>query len=114
MANYPQYQVQNDLLETMRSKNQEWFRDCVLYDMYLKNMNDKPKSPVMMKATFNKMLLDQSMLRRSWIEHKIDGSGYVIYKIRGRACFGDSCGFSDYYVKAKKILDSRKPRNWYK
>ena len=72
MANYPQYQVQTDLLEAMRSKNQEWFRDCVLYDMYLQNMNDKPKSPVMGEAIFNKMLLDQSKCLISPLVRKYD------------------------------------------
>ena len=112
MANYPQYQVQTDLLETMRSKNQEWFRDCVLFDMYLQNMNDKPKSPVMKRPTFNKMLLVQSMMPGSWIEHKMDGSDYVMYKIRGRACFGDNCEFSSLYQKAKKILSWKKDHNY--
>ena len=112
MANYPQYQVQTDLLETMRSKNQEWFRDCVLYDMYLQNMNDKPKSPVMKRPTFNKMLFDQSMMPISWIEHKMDGSVYVMYKIRGRAGFGDNCEFSSLYQKAKKILSWKKDHNY--
>ena len=120
MANYPQYQVQNDLLETMESKSQEWFRDCVLFDMYLQNMVDKPKSPVMGEAKFNKMLFDQSMMPSSWIEHKMDnslsyslwGRDYVMYKIRGRSCFGDNCEFSSLYQKAKKILSWKKDHNY--
>ena len=116
MANYPQYQVQTDLLETMRSKNQEWFRQCVLFDMYLKNMNDKPKSPVMKRPTFNKMLFDQSMMPGSWIEHKKYSDDYfdeyVMYKIRGRQRFGDNCEFSSLYQKAKKILSWKRDHNY--
>ena len=115
MANYAPHEVQRDLKELMHSKNQEWFRDCVLLNAYRRKMELNPSAP-MTDRNFYRMLDDQCKMPCSWIERREDGIGPVVsYRIRNGACYlGDDCSFSPLYARANKILGWPKNHNWFK
>ena len=120
MANYAPHEVQRDLKELMHSKNQEWFRDCVLLNAYRRKMELNPSAP-MTDRKFYKMLDDQCKVPCSWIERRVDLTKHkgeeievASYRIRNGSCYlGDDCSFSPLYAKVNKILNWNKDHNWF-